>query len=76
MSYYLHTKSILDSHTFSNGEAMVPLTGEALHRATVDHTLDSALRNVPLPEGIMPRLEKLICTLPDESADQVDWLIC
>ena len=77
MSYYLHTKSILDSLTFVNGEATVPLAGEpAQQRIAADHALDSALRNVPLPEGMMSRLEKLVCALPDESADQVDWLSC
>jgi hypothetical protein len=77
MSYYLHTKSIIDSLTFVNGEATVPVTGEpAQQRIAADHALDSALRNLPLPDGMMARLEKLARALPDESADQVDWLSC
>ena len=43
---------------------------------TVDSALDSALRSVPLPEGLMTRLTLLAYTVPDEAADRVDWLGC
>jgi hypothetical protein len=77
MSYFLHTKSAFDSLAFVTGEATVPVTGEpAQQRIAADHVLDSALRDVPLPEGMMARLEKLVCALPDERTDQVDWLSC
>jgi hypothetical protein len=77
MSFYLNTRSILDSLTFGDGEATAPLVGEpAQQRIAAGHVLDSALRDVPLPEGMMARLEKLVCALPDERADQVDWLSC
>jgi hypothetical protein len=36
-----------------------------------DRAIDTALRNVPLPEGLMVRMTMLAVTLPDESTDQV-----
>ena len=36
-----------------------------------DRAVDIALRNVPLPEGLMVRMAMLAVTLPDESTDQV-----
>ena len=36
-----------------------------------DRAIDSALRNVPLPEGLMVRMTMLAVTLTDESTDQV-----
>ena len=36
-----------------------------------DRAIDSALRNVPLPEGLMVRMTMLAVTLPDDATDQV-----
>ena len=36
-----------------------------------DRAIDTALRNVPLPQGMMVRMAMLAVTLPDESTDQV-----
>ena len=36
-----------------------------------DRAIDTALRNVPLPQGMMVRMTMLAVTLPDESTDQV-----
>jgi hypothetical protein len=41
-----------------------------------DSALDSALRAVPLPEGLMTRLGLLMVTMPEDMPDQVDWLGC
>ncbi len=41
-----------------------------------DRTIDSALRSVPLPAGLLTRLSMLVYTMPDEAADQVDYLGC
>ena len=41
-----------------------------------DRAIDSALRSVPLPEGLMTRLSKLVYTIADERSDQVDCLGC
>jgi hypothetical protein len=41
-----------------------------------DCAIDSALRCVPLPAGMMTRLGKLAYTISDEIADQFDCLGC
>ena len=43
---------------------------------TVDRAIDSALRRVPVPNGMMTRLANLLCTMPDEAADHMDYLGC
>jgi hypothetical protein len=74
---YLYTKPVFDALAFLQGDAAPPASGElAEQRAAADLTLDAALRNVPLPDGLMTRLGKLAHSMPDENADQVDWLGC
>ena len=36
-----------------------------------DRAIDAALRNVPLPVGLMVRMSVLAVTLPDDATDQV-----
>jgi hypothetical protein len=36
-----------------------------------DRAIDSALRNVPLPDGLMVRMSMLAVNLPDDATDQV-----
>ena len=36
-----------------------------------DRAVDTALRSVPLPEGLMVRMSMLAVTLPDDATDQV-----
>jgi hypothetical protein len=43
---------------------------------TVDRSIDTALKSVPLPDGLMSRLSKLANTLSDEVSDPVDYLGC
>jgi hypothetical protein len=77
MSYYLESKSIFDPLPITSGDAPFSVTTEpGHHRIASEHAIDSALRNVPLPEGMMTRLATLAHSLPDESADQVDYLGC
>jgi hypothetical protein len=77
MSYHLDSRSIFDPLSFTAGDAPFSVAGESVHhRVAAKHAMDSALRNVPLPEGMMTRLAKLAHSLPDESADQVDYLGC
>jgi hypothetical protein len=45
-------------------------------RHSVDRAIDSALRSVPLPEGLMTRLGKLVPALCDDTAGRVDYLGC
>jgi hypothetical protein len=51
-------------------EAASPLSRPA------DMVLDTALRSVPLPVGLLTQLDRLVYAMPDEAADQVDWLGC
>jgi hypothetical protein len=77
MSNYLPAKSVFDSLPFFHGESALPFAGDsAASRAAEERLVDSALRNVQLPEGLLTRLGKLVYSMPDESVDQVDWLGC
>jgi hypothetical protein len=76
MSYYLDSKPVFDRLPFTSGDAPFSVTSESGHRSASEHAMDTALRNVPLPEGMMTRLAKLAHSLPDDSADQVDYLGC
>ncbi len=51
-------------------ESCAPSTGSA------DRAIDSALRSVPLPDGLMTRLGMLVYGMSDEAADSVDYLGC
>ena len=58
----------------NNGGLAAPATGfvhSASHQA--DNALDAALRSVPLPEGLMTRLNRLARVMTDEAPDQCDW---
>jgi hypothetical protein len=41
-----------------------------------DAAIDRALRDVPLPDGLITRLGELVYRASDESADRWDWLGC
>ena len=41
-----------------------------------DAAIDRRLRDVPLPDGLMTRLGKMVYNVCDEQADRVDWLGC
>jgi hypothetical protein len=43
---------------------------------SLDGALDTALRSVPIPEGMLTRLQRLALTITDESNGQVDYLGC
>jgi hypothetical protein len=66
-----------DHQPFLDGRGLPPLLRElASNSGQSNRTIDAALRSVPLPDGLMTRLGHLIVTMPDESADYVDWLGC
>jgi hypothetical protein len=76
MSYDLNAKPFSDL-SFLDADSAVPMRGDTVRNiAAANHAIDAALRNVPLPSGLMTRLGKLAFTVPDETADQVDWLGC
>jgi hypothetical protein len=77
MSYDLYSKAFSDPLSCLDAEATLPRPGEFVaDRGTADRVLDEALRSVPLPEGLMTRLGRLVYSMPHETADQVDWLGC
>jgi hypothetical protein len=68
MSNYIHSESVFDAFAFGNADATVHIKSqEASHRAAADRAVELALRNVPLPEGLLTRLA---------SFGQEDWLGC
>lgn len=77
MSYNLQSKSILDALPFLDADASLPFAGETVvQRSDEERAVDVALRNVQLPDGLLTRLGKLVYTMPEEAADQIDWLGC
>jgi hypothetical protein len=45
-------------------------------RQPPDRAIDDALRSVPLPQGLLTRLGLIAYSIPEDAADQVDWLGC
>ncbi|HEX5471988.1 MAG TPA: hypothetical protein VFW73_08880 [Lacipirellulaceae bacterium] len=41
-----------------------------------DRAIESALRSVPLPDGLMTRLNTMVYRMSDEAADSIDYLGC
>jgi hypothetical protein len=77
MANNLQSKSIFDALSFLNGDANLSFASEtAAERAAEERAVDYALRNVQLPDGLLTRLGKLVYTMSDDAADQVDWLGC
>lgn len=74
---YLHSSSAFHGSQFIHEPSAARSNdGPEKPAHTTDRAIDSALRSVPLPSGLMTRLGKLAYTLSDETADQVDWLGC
>jgi hypothetical protein len=61
-----------------NGNSVVPPLADKLTfpGPAADGAIDAALRAVPLPDGLLTRLRRLIHSISDDSSDQVDWLGC
>jgi len=43
---------------------------------SIDAALDRALRDVPLPDGLLTRLGEIVYRASDDPADRLDWLGC
>jgi hypothetical protein len=62
---------------FTDMNDALPLLANALRSdPSTDRAIDAALRSVPLPDGLMTRLGMFVYTLPDNAADQADYLGC
>ena len=74
---YLHSTSSFDHGPFAGGDRAPHFAGEqSPNGPATDRAIDAALRSVPLPDGLMTRLGKLVYTVSDDAADQVDRLGC
>jgi hypothetical protein len=72
-----HWESIDSNLTFSGREPGEGIVLESTFcRLPADLAIDAVLRSVPLPDGLLTRLDHLIQAMPDEASDQVDWLSC
>jgi hypothetical protein len=74
---FIYSNSAFDSGILSHTHIPGGSAREtAESREASDRAIDAALRCVPLPDGFLTRLGKLAYAMPDEAADQVDWLGC
>jgi hypothetical protein len=74
---YPHSKPISIGDTFPNrADSMGAFDGSLPFIQSADRSIDAALRSVPLPEGMLNRLKRLVYSMSDEAADQVDYLGC
>ena len=72
-----HSPIFSTNQRLEGNHAMQPTPSEprpAFH--TADSAIDGALRTVPLPDGMLTRLSRIIRNMPDDAPDQVDWLRC
>ena len=76
MSYFDSTPNVGGDGSISADEFFGTSSAFSPSGRTVDRAIDSALRSVPLPTGMMTRLANLVCTMPDETADHMDYLGC
>jgi hypothetical protein len=73
--------SFSDSRSFNHAYFPADMTPRVAKDGTrssgsAEPSLDDALRSVPLPEGLLARLRKLVFTMSDERTDRMDYLGC
>jgi hypothetical protein len=77
MMSYSHSSSAFDQRELIHDPSALGRNDQSSKpRHAADRAIDAALRSVPLPDGLMMRLRKLVYAMPDETADQVDCLGC
>ena len=69
-SLHSHRQFSLDD-TVSDGAPPLPAPPQP-----TDSAIDAALRSVPLPDGLLTRLDMLVASMSEEPANPVDWLGC
>jgi hypothetical protein len=76
MSFH-SSRSDFEHYEILPANSVTPIDAQSRKAAQrADRAIDAALRSVPLPAGLMTRLGKLVYTMPDETAEHVDWLGC
>jgi hypothetical protein len=79
---HFYSRPLFGGDRFADSDDLLPLMGgftpksEKSEAQSADRLIESKLRNVPLPEGLMVRLANLAVTLSDDATDQVDYLGC
>ena len=71
---YFYYRPLFGGDRFTDSDNLLPPVGgfpAAGAGQSPDRAIDTALRSVPLPEGLMVRMSMLAVNLPDDAADQV-----
>ena len=71
---HFYSMPMFGGDRFTDSDDLLPLMGgfpPVGAGESPDRAIDSAIRNVPLPEGLMVRMSMLAVTLPDDATDQV-----
>ena len=71
---YFYSRPMFGGDRFTDSDELLPPIGGFTSVGageSPDRAIDSALRNVPLPDGLMVRMTMLAVTLPDDATDQV-----
>jgi hypothetical protein len=71
---YFYSRPLFGGDRFTDSDDMLPHVGgfpPVGAGESPDRAMDAALRNVPLPDGLMVRMSMLAVTLPDDATDQV-----
>jgi hypothetical protein len=73
MSYF-YSKPFAAENRFADlFDRMKSTDDRSASKRSADGAIDHALRNVPLPNGLLKRLGKLVYTLREEAPDRVDY---
>jgi hypothetical protein len=75
---YSHWESVHSDHYLPHGESTGggAVDDRLPHTHSVDMAIDAALRSVPLPDGLLTRLDKFVHAMTDGATDSVDYLGC
>ncbi len=71
---YFYSRPLFGGDRFTDSDDLLPPAGGfpvVGAGESPERVIDAALRNVPLPEGLMVRMSMLAVTLPDDATDQV-----
>ena len=70
---HFYSMPMFGGDRFTDSDLLPPVAGFPAVGAgeSPDRAVDTALRNVPLPQGMMVRMTMLAGTLPDDATDQV-----
>ena len=71
---HFYSRPLFGGDRFTDSDDLLPPMGGFTPTGksqSPDRAIDTALRNVPLPEGLMVRMSMLAVALPDDATDQV-----